>query len=162
MGADLTASSYQFCSPVKWTDTQELLLSNATRILEIGPNETLTAMIKQTHIPYHERDLANSITREFLSLKKNSDNIYYIARGEREEPELPRNEVAVSHPATASDAAPQQAAAPTLRPTASTPISDIPLKADDIVRTIVSTALKRPVEDVPFIQTIRFLAGGKW
>jgi len=131
--------------------------------VEIGPAETLTNMMKQTHNSlYREYDTANAISRDFLSLKKNSNEIYFVAEEKEEEEEVSPKDATFS-PAVGSEA-PQQTTTCSHAPTpvlSSLPIEDAPVLAKDIIRTIVCIALKKPAKDVAFDQSIRTLAGGK-
>jgi fatty acid synthase subunit alpha len=148
---------------VRWTETQDLLLSEfqTRRTVEIGPAETLTNMMKRTQeLVYRPYDTANSISREFLSLKKNRDDVYHIG----EEKEALEQEVA-PRPAPTTAETPQQptptptpASAPA--PIAAGPIQDAPVQANELIRTIVSIALKKPAKDVAFDQSVKALSGG--
>ena len=130
--------------------------------MEIGPAETLTNMMKQTHDSlYHDYDNANAISRDFLSLKKNSDEIYFVKEEKEEEEEASPKEDATISPAVGGEA-PQQTTSPAPAPVlSSSPIEDAPIQAEEIIRTIVCIALKKPAKDVAFDQSIRTLAGGK-
>ncbi|KAF2823884.1 thiolase-like protein [Ophiobolus disseminans] len=115
--------------------------------------------MKQTHgTLFREHDTANAISRNFLSLKKNGDEIYYVVQ---EEEAAVKDTVA--SPASISEV-PQQTDSPadTPPPTIATgSIQDIPIQVVDIVRTIVSVVLKKPSNDVAFDQSIKALAGGR-
>lgn len=119
---------------------------------------------------YRRYDTANSISREFLSLKQNRDDVYYV----RQEKALkaattaaPNREAAISAPALAPSQAPaalplvshQQSLIST--PTSATPIEDAPVQAKDIVATIVCIALKKPAKGVAFDQSVKALSGGE-
>lgn len=156
---------------MRWTETQDLLLSGfqTRKTVEIGPAETLTTMMKRTRdLVYRPYDTANSISREFLSLKKNRDEVYFVGQ-ERVVKAAPKKEAAPSTaPVVSEPAQPVAAAAP--QPTAATaapapisagPIEDAPVQAGEIIRTIVSIALKKPAKDVAFDQSVKGLSGGK-
>ncbi|KAH5118700.1 hypothetical protein HBH71_096030 [Parastagonospora nodorum] len=157
--------AHQFCSPVRWTETQDLLLSGfrTRKTVEIGPAETLTTMMKRTRdLVYRPYDTANSVTRDFLSLKKNRDEVYYVGQ-EKEVKVSPKKEAAAS-PAPSEAApvvAPQQAASPAPAPISAGPIEDAPVQTGEIIRTIVSIALKKPAKDVAFDQSVKALSGGR-
>jgi fatty acid synthase subunit alpha len=150
---------------VRWTETQDLLLSEfqTRRTVEIGPAETLTNMMKRTQeLVYRPYDTANSISREFLSLKKNRDDVYHV--GEEKVEVAPREQEAASpRPALATSEArqPQSATPPAPAPIAAGPIEDAPVQASEIIRTIVSIALKKPAKDVAFDQSVKALSGGE-
>lgn len=121
-------------------------------------------MMKRTRdLVYRPYDTANSVTRDFLSLKKNRDEIYHIGQ-EKEIKVSPKKEAnhdpmpVASEPVAA--VAPQQAASPAPAPLAAGPIEDAPVQAGEIIRTIVSIALKKPAKDVAFDQSVKGLTGG--
>jgi fatty acid synthase subunit alpha len=151
---------------VRWTETQDLLLSEfqTRRTVEIGPAETLTNMMKRTQeLVYRPYDTANSISREFLSLKKNRDDVYHV--GEEKEADAPRQQEVATRPAPTTETrqlqqqpTPSPASAPA--PIAAGPIEDAPVQASEVIRTIVSIALKKPAKDVAFDQSVKALSGG--
>ena len=161
----LTLSRHQFCSPVRWTETQDLLLSDfeTRKTVEIGPAETLTNMMKRTRdLVYRPYDTAHSISREFLSLKKNRDDVYFVGQ-EREVKPAPKIETPAPAASGAAPPAtfitpPSPGPAPV---TAGRPIEDAPVQAGEVIRTIVSIALKKPAKDVPFDQSVKALSGGR-
>lgn len=128
-------------------------------------------MMKQTRdLVYRRYDTANSISRDFLSLKLNHDDVYYV----RQEKALKaviavaaKKEAATSAPALApseaSAALPlvshQQSLVPA--PISAAPIKDAPVQAKDIVATIVSIALKKPAKGVAFDQSVKALSRGE-
>jgi fatty acid synthase subunit alpha len=118
-------------------------------------------MMKRTRdLVYRPYDTANSVTRDFLSLKKNRDEVYYIGQ-EKEVKAVPKKEATSSPAPTASEAAPtvtpQQAASPSPAPISAGPIEDAPVQTGEIIRTIVSIALKKPAKDVAFDQSVKAL-----
>lgn len=114
-----------------------------------------------THRPF---DTANNISREFLSTKKNRDEIYFVGQ-EKEEVAAPKKEDAAPTPASAPTATvpvvqePAQGSAST--PIVAGPVDDVPVSASDVIRTIVSIALKKPAKDVAFDQSVKVLSGGE-
>ena len=129
------------------------------KTVEIGPSETLTNMMKRTRdLVYRPFDTANSISRDFLSLKRNKQNIYFAA---------PRGEPAVTSVSATPPAAPYQPAVqptveappPSITPTAG-PVEDAPVSAADVIRTIVAIALKKSAKDVSFDSSVKALSGG--
>jgi fatty acid synthase subunit alpha len=154
---------------VRWTETQDLLLSGfqTRKTVEIGPAETLTNMMKRTRdLVYRPYDTANDISREFLSIKKNRDEVYFVGQ-EREVKKAkpapaeatpnPTAKAPSSQPTTTETAAPTPSAAPVI---AVGPIEDAPVTAGDIIKTVVSIALKKPAKDVAFDQSVKALSGG--
>lgn len=116
-------------------------------------------MMKRTRdLVYRPYDTANSVTRDFLSLKKNRDEVYYVGQ-EKEVKASPKKEAA-SSPAPSEAAptvAPQQAASPAPTPISAGPIEDAPVQTGEIIRTIVSVALKKPAKDIAFDQSVKAL-----
>ena len=50
------------------------------RIIEVGPTDTLTNMVKRTRdLKYRQQDAANFIQRRFLSSKRDRCHIYHVA-----------------------------------------------------------------------------------
>jgi fatty acid synthase subunit alpha len=111
-------------------------------------------MMKWTQeLVYRPYDTANSISREFLSLKKNRDHVYHI--GEEKEQEV------ATRPAPPTTETRQLQQQPTpAPPSAPTPIEDAPVQANEVIRTIVSIALKKSANDVAFDQSVKALSGG--
>ena len=148
---------------MRWTETQDLLLSEfqTRRTVEIGPAETLTNMMKRTQeLVYRPYDTANSITREFLSLKKNRDDVYHVG----EEKEAPAQQEVAPRPTLPTTETSQQPSTPppasAPAPIAAGPVEDAPVQASEAIRTIVSIALKKPAKDVAFDQSVKALSGG--
>ena len=72
--------AYQFASPVRWIETQDVILeTNRTeRIVEIGPADTLGGMAKRTLASKYEAyDAATSMERQVLAYSKDAKEIYY-------------------------------------------------------------------------------------
>jgi fatty acid synthase subunit alpha len=143
-----------------------LLLSGfrTRKTVEVGPAETLTTMMKRTRdLVYRPYDTANSVSREFLSLKKNRDEVYYVGQ-EKEVKESPKKEATPSTTPAVSELAaavpPLQAASPAPAPISAGPIEDAQVQTGEIIRTIVSIALKKPAKDIAFDQSVKALSGG--
>ena len=72
--------AYQFASPVRWIETQDVFLAERTaeRIVEIGPADTLGVMAKRTLASKYEAyDAAKSVQRQILCYNKDAKEIYY-------------------------------------------------------------------------------------
>jgi fatty acid synthase subunit alpha len=159
--------AYQFASPVRWIETQDVFLSEtlAERIVEIGPAETLNGMAKRTlAAKYEAYDAAKSLQRQILTYSKDAKEIYYEAEPEADEPEAPAAAPAGSSvaPAAAAAAAPVAAAAPpppSAGPAAQVP--DAPVQAVDIVRALIAQKLKKGLLEVPLSKAIKDLVGGR-
>src|SRR5258708_4194122 len=97
--------AYQFASPVRWIETQDLLFAkyDFERFIEIGPSPTLTGMASRTlKAKYEAGDDSTSRTRTILCHAKNPKEIYYQFEDEPEAAasEPPASAVTVEAPAT--------------------------------------------------------------
>ncbi|KDN33898.1 hypothetical protein RSAG8_13015, partial [Rhizoctonia solani AG-8 WAC10335] len=126
--------TYQFASPVRWIQTQDLLFTQYTfeRLVELGPGPTLTGMANRT--------LKANRVRQILCHAKHPKEIYYQFEGETVD--APTQTV-VETPAPAAASAPVAAPAP--------------LKAVDTLRVIVAQKLKKKVDEVPINNAIKDL-----
>ncbi|EEP77704.1 fatty acid synthase alpha subunit [Uncinocarpus reesii 1704] len=157
--------AYQFASPVRWIETQDVILAEkrTERIVEIGPADTLGGMAKRTIASKYEAyDAATSVQRQILCYNKDAKEIYYDVDPVEEEPEAP---AADSAPAsTAAPAVPAQTAAAPPPPPSAGPaaaVADAPVSAIDVVRSLVAQKLKKPLLDIPPNKAIKDLVGGK-
>ena len=159
--------AYQFASPVRWIETQDVVLAerNTERIVEIGPADTLGGMAKRTLASKYEAyDAALSIQRQILCYNKDAKEIYYEADPVEED----------STPATTTDSAPTPTtssapaqSAPTATPPPPPPssgpaaaVADTPVTAVDIVRALIAQKLKKPLTEIPLSKAIKDLVGG--
>lgn len=153
--------AYQFASPVRWIETQDVILAEKTteRIVEIGPADTLGGMAKRTLASKYEAyDAALSVQRQILCYNKDAKEIYYDV--DPVEEEAVATEPTTSAPSTAPSA-PVAAAPP---PPSSGPvvaIEDAPVSAVDIVRALIAQKLKKPLTEIPLSKAIKDLVGGK-
>ncbi|KIX02313.1 uncharacterized protein Z518_08254 [Rhinocladiella mackenziei CBS 650.93] len=71
--------AHQFAYPVRWIETQEEILNvqNAQRIIEVGPSQTLINMMRQSAAPFTAREDALALRRQYLSVVRNEDEVYY-------------------------------------------------------------------------------------
>ena len=72
--------AYQFASPVRWIETQDVVLAEqrTERIVEIGPADTLGGMARRTLASKYEAyDAATSVQRQILCYNKDAKEIYY-------------------------------------------------------------------------------------
>ncbi|KAK8091785.1 hypothetical protein PG997_002146 [Apiospora hydei] len=161
--------AHQFCSPVKWVDTQDAILSDLAteRLIEVGPAETLVNMAKKTmKADYDIQDVALGLRRELLSHKKNADAIYYRNVPEETPSAVP---VVPTAPATSNPAAAEAVAAvptppPPAAPTAGVPAIDLPpkpLTPTDTITVLVAVGLKKSASEIDISQTIKALCGGR-
>ncbi|WKT46141.1 hypothetical protein QSH57_011015 [Fusarium oxysporum f. sp. vasinfectum] len=81
--------AYQFASPVRWIETQDVFLGERTaeRVVEIGPADTLGVMAKRTlKSKYEAYDAAKSVQRNILCYNKDAKEIYYDVDPVADEP----------------------------------------------------------------------------
>jgi len=157
--------AYQFASPVRWIETQDVILGNkmTERIVEIGPADTLGVMAKRTLASkYEAHDAARSVQRQILCYNKDAKDIYYDVDPVEEEPEKPSggdapaaSSSSASAPAAAAAAPPPPSAGPAAQ------VPDAPVTATDILRALVAQKLKKSLADVPLSKAIKDLVGGK-
>jgi fatty acid synthase subunit alpha len=157
--------AYQFASPVRWIETQDVVLGEKTteRIVEIGPADTLGVMAKRTLASkYEAHDAALSVQRQILCYNKDAKDIYYDVDPVEEEPEPAA--AGSDAPAAPSGGAPAAAAAPIAAPPAgagpAAQVPDAPVTATDILRALVAQKLKKPLMDIPLSKAIKDLVGG--
>ena len=161
--------AYQFASPVRWIETQDVVLGEKTteRIVEIGPADTLGGMAKRTLASKYEAyDAARSVQRQILCYNKDAKDIYYdVDPVVEEEPAATESAapagqgaaVPSSQPAAAA-AAPQVATQVSSGPAAA--VQDMPVTATDIIRALVAQKLKKSLLDIPLSKAIKDLVGG--
>ncbi|KAF2644793.1 hypothetical protein P280DRAFT_466066 [Massarina eburnea CBS 473.64] len=161
--------AYQFASPVRWIETQDVVLGEKTteRIVEIGPADTLGVMAKRTLASkYEAHDAARSVQRQILCYNKDAKDIYYDVDPVEDEPEPAAAPSGNAPAAAASSSAPVPAAAaaaapppPSAGPAAA--VADTPVTATDILRALIAQKLKKSLADVPLSKAIKDLVGGK-
>ena len=161
--------AYQFASPVRWIETQDVILADqlSERIVEIGPADTLGGMAKRTLASKYEAyDAAKSVQRQILCYNKDAKEIYYDVDPVVEEEAAP---APGAGPATASTSAPAPSSAPATAippPSASSgpaaAVADAPVQAVDIVRSLIAQKLKKPLTDIPLSKAIKDLVGGMY
>lgn len=159
--------AYQFASPVRWIETQDVFLKdfNTERVVEIGPSPTLAGMAQRTmKSKYESYDAALSLQRQVLCYAKDAKEIYYTPDPSDLASESKEEETAA--PAAASHGA-ATSASPTVSVVAAVPagpvaeMSDVPAKADLILQVLVAHKLKKPLDSIPMSKTIKDLVGGK-
>jgi fatty acid synthase subunit alpha, fungi type len=160
--------AYQFASPVRWIETQDVLLAEkeAERIVEVGPAATLGVMASRTlQNKYQAYDAAKSMQRQILCYNKDAKQIYYEADPVEEEPEAvvqaPASSAIAASAAASEPTAPTQVApaAPSAGPAASVP--DAPVQAVEIVRALIAQKLKKAFLDIPLSKAVKDLVGGR-
>lgn len=155
--------AYQFASPVRWIETQDVILAEkrTERIVEIGPADTLGGMARRTLASKYEAyDAATSVQRQILCYNKDANEIYYDVEPIQEEPEPTE---AAGPSASAPSATPAAAAPAAAAPASAGPaamVEDAPVTALDIVRTLVAQKLKKTLTEIPINKAIKDLVGG--
>ena len=159
--------AYQFASPVRWIETQDVILGeNVTeRIVEVGPADTLGGMAKRTLASKYEAyDAAKSVQRQILCYNKDAKEIYYDVDPVVEEEAA---SVGGDNLAPSLTSAPAQSSAPAATPASPPPssgpaaaVDDIPIQAVDIVRSLIAQKLKKPFAEIPLSKAIKDLVGG--
>ena len=160
--------AYQFASPVRWIETQDVILAEqlTERIVEVGPADTLGGMAKRTLASKYEAyDAAKSVQRQILCYCKDGKEIYYDVDPVADEEPAPAQSTHAASSASAATAPAQLAnAAAPLPPANSGPaaaVADVPVQAVDIVRALIAQKLKKPLADIPLTKAIKDLVGGK-
>ncbi|KAK5128279.1 hypothetical protein LTR85_002946 [Meristemomyces frigidus] len=157
--------AYQFASPVRWIETQDVILGEKTteRIVEVGPADTLGGMAKRTlAAKYEAYDAARSVQRQILCYNKDAKDIYYDVDPVEDEPvAAPAASGAPAASSGAATAAAPVAAAPPPGAGPATAVADAPIGAVDILRALIAQKLKKPLADIPLSKAIKDLVGGK-
>ncbi|ETN41092.1 uncharacterized protein HMPREF1541_03027 [Cyphellophora europaea CBS 101466] len=167
--------AHQFCFPVRWIETQDLLLGshNTERLVEFGPGNTLVNMAKRTiALKYAPRDTAQNISRQLLNFQQNLDKISYDQKFVTP-PVIERQQDSVkkSDPSAESikNTAPPPDPASTSTPPPPTPdsapspaaVEDQPVSVIEIVSTIIAVGLKKPLDGFQMSKSIKALSGGR-
>jgi 3-oxoacyl-ACP reductase-like protein len=158
--------SYQFASPVRWIETQDLFFEQYKfeRFIEIGPSPTLTGMAVRTlKAKYEAKDDSTSRVRRVFCASKDQKEIYYQFE---DEPDVTPQSDAPAETTMSTSlpvvAVPAMVATPpptTANPAAS--IEDVPIRAVDILAVIVSQKLKKQLNEIPLSKSIKDLSNGK-
>lgn len=154
--------AYQFASPVRWIETQDILFKHYSfeRFIEIGPSPTLTGMATRTlKAKYETHDDSVNHVRAILCHAKNVKEVYYQFE---DEPEAVEAESAASEAAAPVAVAAPVAAAPVAAPAGNAvAVEDAPIKAMDILTVIIAQKLKKKVEEIPASKSVKDLVQGK-
>ncbi len=159
--------AYQFASPVRWIETQDVILGekNTERIVEVGPADTLGGMAKRTlAAKYEAYDAARSVQRQVLCYNKDAKDIYYDMDPIEDEPEPAATSGDAAPASSSAPAASAPAAAAAPPPPSAGPaaaVADAPVGAVDILRALIAQKLKKALQDIPLSKAIKDLVGGK-
>ena|SRR5271154_5557208 len=157
--------AYQFASPVRWIETQDVILAEKTteRIVEIGPADTLGVMAKRTLASKYEAyDAAKSVQRQILCYNKDAKEIYYDVDPVEDEPAPAAGDSTPTQSVPATGPAPVTAAPPPTSAGPAAQLPDAPVGAVDIVRSLIAQKLKKPLMEIPLSKAIKDLVGGKY
>ena len=142
--------AYQFASPVRWIETQDILFTvhDFERFIEIGPSPTLTGMATRTlKAKYEAGDDSVSRIRAILCHAKNTKEVYYQFEDEVAAGDTTPEPVLTSAPAPV--AAVQAPVVATPAPAAAAAnIEDAPIKSLDILTVIIAQKLKKDRKSV--------------
>ncbi|KAF7512380.1 hypothetical protein GJ744_001948 [Endocarpon pusillum] len=166
--------AHQFCFPVQWIETQNLILGSrrTERLVEIGPSNTLATMAKRTiDLKYRSKDMAQNVSRQLLSFNSDVDKISYeeqpVPTPTKSQPvptptksQQPVAETTAKQPQN-SIPIPGHGLVTAIVAHSSSEIEDVPVSAQDVVTTIVAASLKKPLEDLQMSKSIKALSGGR-
>ncbi|KAM5463513.1 putative fatty-acyl-CoA synthase system [Microsporum audouinii] len=168
--------AYQFASPVRWIETQDVILAEnaCSRIIEIGPTNTLVGMFQRTiNSLYQTQECILPMQRQLLNSERDTKKVYYEATTDVAIPmdEFKEREGRVELKAanTGSGVVPVAAKSPVdefaIQPArsigAEADIDDRPVKAQEILIAIVSKTLKKALPDIDVSKSLKMLAGGR-
>lgn len=158
--------AYQFASPVRWIETQDLLFQQGgvERLIEVGPAPTLSAMAKRT---LDGEKYEGAAPRELYSYKSDRDAIYHeggdavaAAPVAKKAPEAPKPAPKAEAPKPAAPP-PVVVAAPAPAAVGGAPVPDAPVSALEALQALLALKLKKPISEVQASQNIKGLVGGK-
>ncbi|PNP40924.1 hypothetical protein TGAMA5MH_06790 [Trichoderma gamsii] len=164
--------AYQFASPVRWIETQDVILDDkmTQRVVEVGPAATLGNMAKHTlAAKYESYDAAKSVQRQILHFDKDMKEIYYSTDAAETELDVPVASISEAEAsatgakiATPASAVPVLAATPSLlQQRQKVQIPDTSIQAIDIVRSLVAQKLKKSTSEISVSKAVKDLVGGK-
>ncbi|KAG8418627.1 putative PKS/NRPS-like protein biosynthetic cluster [Metarhizium acridum] len=164
--------AHQFCYPVQWIKTQDLILGGkeTSRVVEFGPGNTLVKMAERTIAQkYAQQDAAANISRQLLSFQQNYDQISYEQKpvhpsSTRETEDASAGSEPKPSTLASSDSPSESAPAISVQQSSNVmavELEDEPASAIDITTTIVCMGLKKPLDGVDTTKSIRALSGGR-
>ncbi|KAJ3199242.1 3-oxoacyl-[acyl-carrier-protein] synthase, partial [Entophlyctis luteolus] len=151
--------AYQFASPVRWIETQDLIFKSfeVERLIEVGPSPVLSGMaIRTLKMKYEAYDDAVTRRRVQLCTSKDRKDIYYEFE----------DVVAVEEPSIVQ-ATPSPSPVAVVAPVVSTSsasasaVSDAAISAAEILFALIAQKLKKPLAEVSPTKSIKDLVGGK-
>ncbi|TPX18964.1 uncharacterized protein E0L32_011357 [Thyridium curvatum] len=161
--------AHQFCYPVRWIETQDVILAErqVERLIEIGPNSTLTNMAKRTiESKYQGSDMASGIHRQLLSTKMDTKEILYEYGPDSRDQQLEatkdssnfREKTTANVPVLPMIAAPVSTATQQQQRGA---VPSASVTVVEVVKVIIATTLKITTAKVSMTESIKDLAAGR-
>ncbi len=158
--------SWQFASPVRWIETQELLINTVDEIVEVG----LAASPTLTNLALRSMDIIG-LSVPVRNVERDQDIVMLndaaqAPAAEVAEPEEAPAESAAEAPATSAPAAPAPAAEPAPTPAAEPaagaggPVTDLPFAAADAIDVLFAFQNKIRVDQIVGNDTTEILTGG--
>jgi fatty acid synthase subunit alpha len=153
---------------VQRIDTQDVILGQfgTERIVEVGPSNVLTNMMKRTwSADFKEQDESLGVQRRILGPQSDQDEIYYRELPEEnvdEQPSLADTRVILPTGSVKPDAQPPPI--PSSTASAKQPlesVKDVEMPTSAIVLAIVAGKLKKGSQDISLSASISSLAAGK-
>ncbi|PYH48719.1 fatty acid synthase subunit alpha [Aspergillus saccharolyticus JOP 1030-1] len=164
----------QFASPVRWIETQDVILSNqeCDKIVEIGPSTTLVGMFQRTvtSAQYKTQESTRVKSRKLWSSERDTKDIYYEhtpAAPEVNPKQVTQTEINSSTVSPPVETRIEPAVVPVANSELATPkpapieLEDVAVPVRDIVTTILSRALKKAPSEIDETKSIKALAGGR-
>lgn len=148
--------AFQFASPVRWIETQNLLFGvlRTELLIEIGPAPTLFTMAKRTLESFDA--LSPFVQRDVMWYNRDKSKIYFEASSAP--PHQAPQDVAVAqapHPVAAAAPLAQVAFA------ASTALLEEPPSAQDFIQVLVALKVKQPLASLAADASLKSIAAGK-
>lgn len=175
--------AYQFASPVRWIETQDVFLKDfkTERVVEIGPSPTLAGMASRTiKAKYKSFDAALSLQRQVLCYSKDANQIYYTpdaADLEVSKTSITKTLDKSKNSSNSTASIPESVAttavetvtppvvpvlAPVLAPSGPVAtVDDVAATAELLLHVLVAQKLKKPLDAVPMSKSIKELVNGK-
>ncbi|KAJ4422982.1 putative PKS/NRPS-like protein biosynthetic cluster [Gnomoniopsis sp. IMI 355080] len=170
--------AHQFAYPVRWIDTQDVLLSNPgiSRLIEVGPSNVLANMAKKTNdAKYKTMTAIQCLDRSFLSATKDIAQVRY---------QYSSNEVCETTSCNAIESTGSAESTPlqgsvqgrskppqpkqmhkdplTLTPKRlPTHAKDVPVTPLEVIRALIAARLKKPLASISTDKTLKQLSSGK-
>ncbi|GIZ46259.1 hypothetical protein CKM354_000939100 [Cercospora kikuchii] len=155
--------AHQFAFPVQWIETQKNLLAQeggVDRLIELGPSSTLLGMAKKSLLSItSDGDRPIDQPLELYSASQNlAEACYqYESQAEAATVMIP----AEPTPPSSTASAPAEPQATQARPAEPGVIAESPLNPEDIVRIHVARKLKKPINQISPLLSIKELCNGK-